>query len=69
MVTTIDHMSGGRVIMGMGAAWFEAEHRAFELEFGTGFGERLDWLAETATATRTLLDGGVVSSPESGRLL
>jgi alkanesulfonate monooxygenase SsuD/methylene tetrahydromethanopterin reductase-like flavin-dependent oxidoreductase (luciferase family) len=67
MVTTIDHISGGRAIMGLGGAWFEAEHRAYGLEFGAGFGQRLDWLAEAVTATRTLLDGGVVSSPESGR--
>ena len=67
MVTTIDHISGGRAIMGMGAAWFEAEHRAYGLEFGTGFGERLDWLAEAIAAARTLLDGGEVSSTENGR--
>jgi alkanesulfonate monooxygenase SsuD/methylene tetrahydromethanopterin reductase-like flavin-dependent oxidoreductase (luciferase family) len=67
MVTTIDHISGGRAIMGLGGAWFEAEHRAYGLEFGAGFGERLDWLAEAVTATRMLLDGGVVSSPENGR--
>lgn len=66
-VTTIDHISGGRAIMGLGAAWFETEHRAFGIEFGAGFGERLDWLAESVAAVRTLLDGGEVSSPENGR--
>lgn len=66
-VTTIDHISGGRAIMGLGGAWFEAEHRAFGIEFGAGFGERLDWLAESVAAVRTLLDGGEVSSPENGR--
>jgi len=67
MVTTIDHISGGRAIMGLGGAWFEAEHRAYGLEFGAGFGERLDWLAEAVTAARILFDGGEVSSPEDGR--
>jgi alkanesulfonate monooxygenase SsuD/methylene tetrahydromethanopterin reductase-like flavin-dependent oxidoreductase (luciferase family) len=67
IVTTIDHISGGRAIMGLGAAWFEAEHRAFGVEFGKGFGERLDWLAEAVAAIRALLDGGEVSSPENGR--
>ena len=66
-LTTIDHISGGRAIMGMGGAWFGDEHRAFGLDFGSGFGERLDWLAEAADATRTLLDGGEVTSPPGGR--
>ena len=65
-VTTIDHISGGRAIMGIGGAWFEPEHRAFGIDFGSGFGERLDWLAEAAPAVRTLLDGGEVSS-DGGR--
>jgi len=66
-VTTIDHISGGRAIMGMGGAWFGSEHRAFGIDFGSGFGERLDWLAEAASATRSLLDGGEVTSPPGGR--
>ena len=66
-VTTIDHISGGRAIMGLGGAWFEGEHTAFGLDFGGGFGERLDWLAEAVGAARTLLDGGEVTSPEGGR--
>jgi alkanesulfonate monooxygenase SsuD/methylene tetrahydromethanopterin reductase-like flavin-dependent oxidoreductase (luciferase family) len=66
-LTTIDHISGGRAIMGVGGAWFEGEHTAFGLDFGSGFGARLDWLAEAARATRVLLDGGEVTSPEGGR--
>src|SRR5262245_57971260 len=66
-LTTIDHVSGGRAIMGMGGAWFGSEHRAFGIDFGSGFGQRLDWLAEAAAATRTLLDGGEVTSPPGGR--
>ena len=42
MVTTLDHMSNGRAILGIGGAWFEREHEAFGIEFGSGFGERLD---------------------------
>jgi alkanesulfonate monooxygenase SsuD/methylene tetrahydromethanopterin reductase-like flavin-dependent oxidoreductase (luciferase family) len=66
-LTTIDHVSGGRAILGIGGAWFELEHRAFGFDFGSGFGQRLDWLAEAVPAIRTLLDGGEVTSPAGGR--
>ena len=35
-VVTIDHMSGGRAILGLGGAWFGLEHEAFGIDFGTG---------------------------------
>ena len=66
-VLTIDHISGGRAMMGLGGAWFELEHRAFGFDFGTGFGQRLDWLAEAVPAVRGLLDGDEVTSPSGGR--
>lgn len=59
---TIDHASNGRAVLGIGGAWFELEHRAFGFDFGTGFGQRLDWLGEAVPAIRTLLDGGEVTS-------
>jgi alkanesulfonate monooxygenase SsuD/methylene tetrahydromethanopterin reductase-like flavin-dependent oxidoreductase (luciferase family) len=64
---TLDHISGGRAILGLGGAWFGLEHEAHGIDFGTGFGQRLDWLDEAVAACRTLLDGGVVSSDGSGR--
>ncbi|HEY7522202.1 MAG TPA: LLM class flavin-dependent oxidoreductase, partial [Candidatus Limnocylindrales bacterium] len=45
LATTVDHVSGGRVILGIGSGWFEREHDAFGLDFGAGFGERIDRLA------------------------
>jgi alkanesulfonate monooxygenase SsuD/methylene tetrahydromethanopterin reductase-like flavin-dependent oxidoreductase (luciferase family) len=64
ILTTLDHVSAGRAIAGVGAAWHELEHTTHGLEFGRGFGERLEWLEESVTALRTLLDGGTVTSPE-----
>ena len=58
MMTTIDHASAGRAILGIGGAWMELEHAAHGIDFGSGFGQRLDWLDESVGAMRTLLDGG-----------
>src|SRR5690349_8290134 len=66
-LVTIDHISNGRAILGIGGAWFEDEHTAFGFDFGSGFGQRLVWLREAVSAIRTLLDGGAVSSPSDGR--
>ena len=62
LVTTLDHVSGGRSVLGIGGAWFEREHDAFGIaEWGTGFGERLDRLDEAVMLLRRLLDGERVS--------
>ena len=60
-VATIDHISGGRAIMGLGGAWHVREHAAFGVEFGSGFGERLDWLEEALQIIRPLLHGDEVT--------
>ena len=57
LATTLDQISGGRAILGIGGGWFEDEHRAFGLDFGSGFGERLDRLGESVEIVRRLLDG------------
>ena len=66
-MVTVDHMSGGRAILGLGGAWFGLEHAAFGLDFGSGFGQRLDWLDEATGAVRELLDGETVTSDPRGR--
>jgi F420-dependent oxidoreductase-like protein len=45
MVVTADHVSGGRVELGLGAGWLEAEHRAYGFPFA-GTRTRMDVLAE-----------------------
>lgn len=58
LATTLDQISGGRAVLGIGGAWFEREHEAFGIEaWGSGFGERLDRLDESVGLLRRLLDG------------
>src|SRR5439155_1072055 len=53
---TIDHLSGGRCELGIGAGWNEIEARAFGIPFPS-IKERLDLLEETAKTLRALFDG------------
>ena len=63
---TLDHISGGRAILGIGGAWMDLEHQAHGIDFGSGFGQRLDWMDESAGAIRALLDGQRVTSTPGG---
>jgi F420-dependent oxidoreductase-like protein len=53
-VVTVDQVSGGRVEVGMGAGWMEAEHRAYGFPFPK-LGERLRLLAEQVEIVHRLL--------------
>jgi alkanesulfonate monooxygenase SsuD/methylene tetrahydromethanopterin reductase-like flavin-dependent oxidoreductase (luciferase family) len=66
IVATLDHASDGRAILGIGGAWMEPEHTAHGIDFGSGFGQRLDWLDESVGAMRALLDGREVTSEPGG---
>jgi len=57
LAATLDHVSGGRAVLGIGGAWFAREHEAFGIEFGASVGERLDRLDEAVAVMRRLLDG------------
>jgi F420-dependent oxidoreductase-like protein len=61
LATTLDHVSNGRAVLGIGGAWFEREHEAFGIDFGASVGERLDWLGEAVPLMRRLFDGERVS--------
>ncbi len=53
IVAQVDAMSGGRVELGLGAGWFEVEHRAYGIPFPT-LGERFERLDEQLTVVTGL---------------
>lgn len=54
-VAGVDQMSGGRVELGLGAGWFEAEHAAYGIPF-PATGERFDRLEESLAVITGLWD-------------
>jgi F420-dependent oxidoreductase-like protein len=58
LATTLDNVSGGRAVLGIGGAWFDREHDAFGIaDWSPSVGERLDRLDESVMIMRRLLDG------------
>ncbi|MCZ7630419.1 MAG: TIGR03560 family F420-dependent LLM class oxidoreductase [Microthrixaceae bacterium] len=57
-VANVDDMSGGRVELGIGAGWYDEEHRNYGIPF-PGLGERFDRLAE-----QLAIITGLWSTPE-----
>ena len=53
MVTTLDVISKGRVLLGIGAAWHEQEHVGYGIDFPP-IGERMDRLDEALTICRAM---------------
>ncbi|MCY7418678.1 MAG: LLM class flavin-dependent oxidoreductase [Chloroflexi bacterium] len=54
---TVDHVSQGRLVLGIGTGWFEDEHRRFGIDFPSAV-ERVDRLEEAVQIIRLLMDEG-----------
>lgn len=50
----VDHVSGGRVILGLGAGWNEEEHRRYGFDFPSAI-ERVDRLEESVQIIHSLM--------------
>lgn len=61
---TVDHISGGRLILGIGTGWYPDEHRRFGIEFPSA-AERVDRLEEAIEVISALNSG--VRAGHAGR--
>ena len=55
MVATLDHLSGGRIVLGLGSGWQKNEHEAYGFEYGTA-GYRLRKLNEACQVIKGLFN-------------
>ncbi len=55
MVATLDHLSDGRIVLGLGSGWQQNEHEAYGIEYGTA-GYRLRKLDEACQVIKGLFN-------------
>jgi alkanesulfonate monooxygenase SsuD/methylene tetrahydromethanopterin reductase-like flavin-dependent oxidoreductase (luciferase family) len=60
--TVLDHATGGRFILGLGAGWFEGEHEPFGIPLPP-IGERIDRLVSAVEVLRAMWSPGAAASP------
>lgn len=60
--TVMDHATGGRFVLGLGAGWFEDEHRPFGIPLPP-IGERIDRLVSAVEVLRLLFSPEAASAP------
>lgn len=60
---SVDHISQGRCILGLGAGSSERDLTLHGIPSGATVGERLSWLGESVEAIKTILAGGSAISP------
>jgi alkanesulfonate monooxygenase SsuD/methylene tetrahydromethanopterin reductase-like flavin-dependent oxidoreductase (luciferase family) len=60
--TVLDHATGGRFVLGLGAGWHEPEHRAFGLDLPL-IGERIDRLESAVDVLHTLFSTDAAAPP------
>jgi probable F420-dependent oxidoreductase len=65
MARTIDHISGGRFVLGLGAGWFELDYEAYGFEFPP-LGQRISALEHDIVVIRERL--GVLDPPPLRRM-
>jgi len=54
-ITTVDEISGGRFVFGLGTGWHDGEHEVFGFDYPS-MGERFDWLEDALGYLRAFLD-------------
>ena len=60
MAATVDHISGGRLVLGLGSGWQENEHRAYGIPFYST-GDRLRRLEEACQVIKSLFENETTS--------